>query len=106
MSIRISLGSRRSRHRFEPLLGGLICASLSVLGFFIAFGAERIDGGVPFIPDAWNQGLGRVLFGAGAALTAAFAVLAFREFALWHRHSPPQAGPEPGTGTDRDIQAP
>lgn len=56
-------------------LGGLICAGMASLGFFAAFGPGKIEGDdIPFIPFAWNQMLGRIGFGVGASLTAAFAL--------------------------------
>jgi hypothetical protein len=55
-------------------LGGLICAGLASLGFFAAFGRGELEGGIPLLPESWNQGLGRIAFGFGACLTAAFAV--------------------------------
>ncbi len=63
--------------RPAALLGCLIMAGLASLGFFAAFGPGDVGGGIPFLPSAWNQRLGRIAFGAGACLTAVCALLAF-----------------------------
>lgn len=63
--------------RAANLLAGLVLAGLSSLGFFAAFGPGPIEGGIPLIPTAWNQALGRGLFLGGAILTAAFALWVF-----------------------------
>jgi hypothetical protein len=63
--------------RLNSALGGVVCAGMASLGFFAAFGAVRTEGGIPFLPAAWNQGLGRIAFGVGACITAAFGLWFF-----------------------------
>lgn len=65
--------------RFSTLVAGIICAGLSALGFYIAITGKRLGGGIPFIPDAWNQIVGRVFIGFGACITALMAVFALRQ---------------------------
>jgi hypothetical protein len=94
MRIRISMGPRRGHSRFAALAGGLICAVLSATGFYVAVSGAPVAGGIPFIPAAWNQGLGRALIALGAMVTGALAACAFYE-ALTAKHGkdprrPPQ----------------
>lgn len=79
MAIRIRFGPRRSWNRIEPLAGGLICAALSVLGFYAAFGEAGPSGGIPLIPASWNQAIGRAVFAVGGLITGALALYAFYE---------------------------
>jgi hypothetical protein len=79
MSIKVSFGERKNRNPFSSLAGGLICTVLAVLGFYAAFFAREISGGVPFIPADLNQAFARFLFGAGALFLSLLAVYAFRE---------------------------
>jgi hypothetical protein len=52
---------------------------MASLGFFAAFGPGRVEGDdIPFLPEAWNQGLGRIAFGVGACITAALSLWFFR----------------------------
>jgi hypothetical protein len=66
-----------AKGRLSALMGGLVCAGLSSLGFVAAFSHKPLQGGIPFIPAAWNQMLGHGLFGSGAVLTAAMALFFF-----------------------------
>jgi hypothetical protein len=63
--------------RLGTALGGVICAGLASLGFFAAFGPGPVEGGIPLLPAAWNQALGKTAFGGGACLVAALAVWCF-----------------------------
>ena len=65
--------------RISALMGTLICAGFSALGFYAAFGHGSIDGGIPFIPDAWNQKIAKILFGGAACLTALMAIYFLRQ---------------------------
>jgi hypothetical protein len=67
--------------RRSQLLGGLACAGLAALGLFAAFTPDTVSGGLPFIPESWNQAAGHALFGFGALLTGAMAVYFFRRAA-------------------------
>ncbi len=77
MAIRIQVGPRENRSVVSAVLGGFICTGLSVVGLVIVFSGEQLSGGIPFIPQALNQGVGRTLFGLGALFTAALAAYAF-----------------------------
>jgi hypothetical protein len=50
---------------------------MASIGFFAAFAAGEVEGGIPFVPAAWNQAIGRIAFGSGACLTAAFSIWLF-----------------------------
>jgi polyferredoxin len=79
VSIRIEISSNRRKSKIRSLIGGIICLILSVLGFYIAFAGQAFGGGVPFIPDGLNQGIGRIMIGIGALFTGILAFVAFRE---------------------------
>lgn len=65
--------------KWRPLLGGIICLGLSVTGFWVAFYGEDIQRGIPFIAEATNQMIGRIMFGGGAVITGLLSIVAFRE---------------------------
>ncbi|MCG2587159.1 hypothetical protein [Rhodohalobacter sulfatireducens] len=65
--------------KWRSFLGGVICLGLSIVGFWVAFYGEDIQGGIPFIAEAANQVIGRVVFGIGAVITGLLAIVAFRE---------------------------
>ncbi|NBC02152.1 MAG: hypothetical protein GVY20_00455 [Bacteroidetes bacterium] len=65
--------------KWRSFLGGVICLGLSIVGFWAAFNGEDIQGGIPFIEEATNQVIGRVVFGIGAVITGLLAAVAFRE---------------------------
>lgn len=65
--------------KWRSLLGGVVCLGLSIIGFWVAFYGEDIQGGIPFIADAANQVIGRIVFGIGALITGLLSVVAFRE---------------------------
>ncbi|MDZ7717601.1 MAG: hypothetical protein U5K72_02125 [Balneolaceae bacterium] len=80
----IKITKKEQDHKTKPakwrsVFGGLICLSLSIIGFWVAVNGEDIQGGIPFIAEATNQVIGRVMFGFGAVITGWLAVLAFRE---------------------------
>lgn len=60
--------------RIADFLGALMFAAFSALGFFAAFGPGRVSGGIPLMPDAWNQHLGKAVFGFGGCLSAVAAL--------------------------------
>jgi hypothetical protein len=79
MSIRIEISSNTKRNRIRGLIGGVICLILSLIGLYIAFAGQSLGGGIPFIPDELNQGIGRIIIGIGALFTGLLAFVAFRE---------------------------
>lgn len=66
-------------HRVRALIAGFFCLGAGVFALYIAISGQRVAGGLPFIPDAWNQMMGRVMFAAGGVATLGIAVLAFRD---------------------------
>ncbi len=62
-----------AKGRLSALIGGLVGAGMSTLAFCGALGHETLRGGIPFIPAAWNQAGGRLLFGFGGFATAVMA---------------------------------
>ena len=54
-------------------------AASAVFLFWIAITGQRVDGGLPFLPDDMNQRLGHVMFGFAGILCACIAMLAFRD---------------------------
>ncbi len=63
--------------KWADFLGALILSGLSTLGFYAAFGSGEIAGGIPFIPSAWNQGIGKIAFAFGACIVGAVAIWSF-----------------------------
>jgi len=64
--------------RFSYLLGGCVLAIFSCCGFFIAISGGTVQGGLPFLPTAWNQLLGHIMFGIGGIITGFGAFLFFK----------------------------
>ena len=63
--------------RLSALMAGSVCSLFSLIGFLTAFGHGPVKGGIPFIPQSWNQTIGHGIFGVGAICTAAAAVWFF-----------------------------
>lgn len=63
--------------RLSALMAGLACLGFSSLGLFATFTHDKLSGGIPFIPEAWNQTLGHALFGFGALITGVMAIYFF-----------------------------
>lgn len=97
MAIRIQMGPRENRSMVAAVLGGLICTGLSVAGFVIVFSGAQLSGGIPLLPQALNQGIGRTLFGLGALFTAALAAYAFHD--VWRLHRERSTGGTDVTGS-------
>lgn len=101
MAIRIQMGPRENRSMVGAVLGGLICTGLSVAGFVIVLSGEPLSGGIPFLPQALNQGIGRTFFGLGALFTAALAAYAFYDAWRLHRERLTDTTDVTGSPTDR-----
>ena len=65
--------------KWRSFFGGVICLSFFIIGFWIAFYGEDIQGGIPFIAETTNQMIGRVVFGIGAVISGLISIVAFRE---------------------------
>ena len=63
----------RAAFAFVLLLG------LGGMALWIALSGARVSGGIPWLPSAWNQVLGRAVFGAGGVVCLALARLAWRD---------------------------
>lgn len=85
MPFKISISRSQTPGKLSSLIGGIICAVLSVLGFYVAIWGDEISGGIPFLPGGVNILLGRLMFGGGAFITALLALYAFSE--LFRRKS-------------------
>ena len=76
----VGMGSIRGlKNKAATRVGGLICLGLSALGFFTAFGSGSLSGGIPLIPEAWNQILGRTMFGIGGCISATMGFYFLRQ---------------------------
>jgi hypothetical protein len=71
------MGPRRNRSIVGATVAGFICAGLSAFGLFVVASGSRLSGGIPFIPDGLNQGIGAAFIGLGAVFTAWMAGYAF-----------------------------
>ncbi|WP_374011629.1 hypothetical protein [Pseudoxanthomonas koreensis] len=77
--IRIRMGPRRNRSVAAAVVAGLACCGLAATAIFIVVSGGRLTGGLPLLPDAWNQAFGRALFAVGALCTAGMGVYAFHD---------------------------
>lgn len=96
MRLRISAPTtpehRRSpMHRVGALVSAVFCMLAGPFALYIAISGERIAGGLPMIPDAWNQLLGRLMFAAGGVVTLCIAVLASRDARAPRRDGAPDS---------------
>jgi hypothetical protein len=66
-------------HAVRAAVAAVFCLVSGTFALYIALAGLRVTGGVPFLPDAWNQALGRGVFGLGGVITLAIAVLAIRD---------------------------
>ena len=64
----------KAQGRIKALMVAVVCVGMSALGVFTTVSTDALEGGIPFIPAAWNQAFGRGLFGFGALLAAAIAL--------------------------------
>lgn len=79
MPIKITQKQHNKPAKWRSFLGGVICLSLSIIGFWVAFYGDDIQGGIPFIAEAANQVIGRIVFGIGAVITGLLTIVAFKE---------------------------
>lgn len=63
-----------AKGRLSALMGAVVCAGFSSLGFYVVFWGGPLDGGIPFIPASWNQAFGKILFGFGGCITGAMSL--------------------------------
>ena len=66
-------------NRLRAGVAFLILVLLSGTGLWIGLSGAPVSGGIPFLPDRVNQGVGRVVFAAGGIFCAWMAVLALRD---------------------------
>ena len=79
MGMSIEVGQSGTGGAVGALTAGLICIALAGVGLHVAIFGGEISGGIPFAPAALNQGLGRLMFGAGGLLTLGLAFWAFTD---------------------------
>lgn len=67
-----------AKGRISTLVGGLILAAFAYLCFYGAFSPDaHWSGGVPFIPQSWNQMLARTMSGLFGVMCTAFSLRSF-----------------------------
>jgi hypothetical protein len=60
-------------------VGAIVMAAFSTVAFWVAiFDSKSIRGGIPFLPDKWNESLGQVAFFAGGVLSLGLTLLILR----------------------------
>lgn len=71
--------STSGQNRIGAFIALVFCVSCGVLALWIAITGQPVSGGLPFLPRAWNQVLGRVVFGVSGLVCFALARLALRD---------------------------
>jgi membrane protein implicated in regulation of membrane protease activity len=71
--------SRQGHHRLGAGIALVFCLGCAVLSLWIALTGQPVTGGLPFLPHAWNQGLGRVVFAVSGLVCLALGRLALRD---------------------------
>lgn len=71
--------SEAGRNRIGAFIALVFCVSSGVLSLWIALTGQPVSGGLPFLPHAWNQALGRVVFGIGGLACFGIGRLALRD---------------------------
>lgn len=66
-------------HRIGAGIALLFCLSSGLLSWWIALTGQSVTGGLPLLPHAWNQIVGRVVFGLGGLACFGLARLALRD---------------------------
>ncbi len=74
-----ALPSTPAAPRLGALLALVILVSLGAMALWIAIAGPRVSGGLPWLPDLWNQRLGRTVFGFGGIVCCSLAMLAWRD---------------------------
>ena len=68
-------------------------AGFAVLAFWVAWNLkDGWSGGIPFVPDSWNQNLARFLFACGGIIAAVIAARLLRKALNRHRKKPDDWG--------------
>jgi hypothetical protein len=74
-----SFDAPRGHHRIGAIIALLFCAGSGVFSLWIALTGQPVTGGLPWLPHAWNQLLGRVVFGVGGLTCFGIGWLALRD---------------------------
>lgn len=79
----------RKKPRVNAAFAALILAVFTGTGLWISFYAEpsSIQGGIPFMPQGFNDKLGRVMFGGGALICGALCKVALWQALGWDKKS-------------------
>lgn len=65
----------------------IVLADLAVIGWWALFTIRKIDGGIPFLPPAWNLAIFRIVVGLGLLILTGFAISNI--ISLFRRRTPP-----------------
>jgi hypothetical protein len=65
--------------RTRAFVAFVILVGLGGTGLWIAVWGDAISGGIPFLPAAWNDRIGRVAFAGGGLICFGLAGLALRD---------------------------
>ena len=81
-----------SRPRWNHFFGGVILAIFAVIGGWVSIYGESdaISGGAPFASRGTNVSVARIVFGAGALLSAGLSLYAFVKAIAWSPNSSSQ----------------
>lgn len=68
--------------RYNSLCAAGICIAFALIGTWISLygSSDNFSGGLPFLPDATNLMLARILFGTGALLCLSLTFYALKQF--------------------------
>ncbi len=77
----------RHHSRALDLFAAVILAGFTSIGVWVAFysPADGISGGIPFLPESMNVGLGRIMFGLGALICFGCFLYALKRFFGSHK---------------------
>ncbi len=75
-----------SKSRMSNLFAAILLAAMGGIGLWATCApAEKMSGGIPFVPRALNVLIGRSLFGSGVLLSCSLCLYALRQFAKPHK---------------------
>lgn len=63
----------------SAMLGAVLCLCLAAVALSIVVAGKELKGGIPFLPRALNQEVGRVLVGGAGVFTGALGLYALSE---------------------------
>jgi hypothetical protein len=84
--------SQTPSNRIGAFIALVFCAGSGVFSLWIGLTGQEVSGGLPFLPPAWNQQLGHVVFACAGVICLGIARLAWRDVV---RPAAPRAAPRP-----------